>query len=72
MMFAVRNRVAATLLTVLALLMGVGPALADPGKPVAVRWWGQAMVSIEVAKAESAKAPDFGATHLYQTEWPAA
>jgi L-ascorbate metabolism protein UlaG (beta-lactamase superfamily) len=31
----------------LAALAAVWPAAADPGKPVAVRWWGQAFVTIE-------------------------
>ena len=31
----------------LASLAAVWPAAADPGKPVAVRWWGQAFVTIE-------------------------
>ena len=31
----------------LAALAAIGPAAADPGKPVAVRWWGQAFVTIE-------------------------
>ena len=31
----------------LAALAAVWPAAADPGKPVAIRWWGQAFVTIE-------------------------
>ncbi len=31
----------------LAALAAVWPAVADPGKPIAVRWWGQAFVTIE-------------------------
>lgn len=30
-----------------ASLLGGGPLCADPGKPVAVRWWGQGLVTIE-------------------------
>jgi L-ascorbate metabolism protein UlaG (beta-lactamase superfamily) len=47
MMFQVRFPIMATLLMVLSLWNGASVALADPGKPVAVRWWGHAMVSIE-------------------------
>lgn len=31
----------------LAAMAAIWPAAADPGKPVAVRWWGQAFVTIE-------------------------
>ena len=34
-------------ISLLAVLILVLPADADPGKPVAVRWWGQAFVTIE-------------------------
>ena len=36
-----------TAIALLLVLVGAEAASADPGKPVAVRWWGQAMVSIE-------------------------
>lgn len=36
-----------TSIAVLALFAFATPTFADPGKPVAIRWWGQAMISIE-------------------------
>lgn len=42
------NTFSKSLVTILlGLLVSERIAIADPGKPVAVRWWGQAMVSIE-------------------------
>jgi len=44
------NRLPSCIMVVLAMLASMAGAttlLADPGQPVAVRWWGQAMVSIE-------------------------
>jgi L-ascorbate metabolism protein UlaG (beta-lactamase superfamily) len=42
-----RIRTRFILIALLASLGAALPVLADSGKPVAVRWWGQAMVSIE-------------------------